>query len=206
MFTSQDFPALGSRQAGAQQSSDKHSSDGAGGDVGAFGMQGLLGMTKSLATVDLTQLGLNLNSRHPLHTTFGLPWSDRPTVPEPDARMPDCYKLVAPPLRTGHFTKFEVATLMYIFYCLPRDTLQLYAAHELYRRGWHYHTEARLWFTPTADPSSGQYHYFNLPAWEKQVFTADTAGGLARGFLPVADLGPLPGSTEEAPPAAAAGQ
>lgn len=195
-FSSQDFPTLGSHQASgssqAAQASTSHKDSGAGGDVGSFGMAGLLAMPTTVTTTDLTTLGLNLTSRSPLHPSFGLPWSDDPQVQDLEAPIPSCFAVSAPPLRTGHFKKFGDATLMYIFYCMPRDTLQLYAAHELYARGWHYHVEARMWFTPTADAPQGQYDYFNLSAWDKQKFSSDNAANLPRGFLPVADLGPLP--------------
>ena len=38
-------------------------------------------------------------------------------------------------------------TLFYIFYNMPRDTLQAYAATELYNRDWRYHKDLKLWFT-----------------------------------------------------------
>ena len=35
-----------------------------------------------------------------------------------------------PALKTGHFYKFQLETLFYIFYNMPRDTLQAYAQTE----------------------------------------------------------------------------
>ena len=205
-FSDADFPALGggesSSSAGAASSSvqvhlpsgaSAHAAaDASGNDMSTYGLAGLHAATKTVATTDLTSLGLSLNSRAPLHSSFGLPWVDKPTVPDANCKTPDCYKLTPPPLRTGHFSRFDEQTLMYIFYCLPRDTLQVCAAHELYSRKWQYHIEMRMWFTPTADPTSGQFHFFNVHAWEKQVFTSEVPGGLARGLLAVSMLPPLP--------------
>ncbi len=209
-FSDADFPALGggdsSSSTGAASSSvqvhlpsasSAHAAaDASGNDMNTYGLAGLHAATKTVATTDLTGLGLSLNSRAPLHSTFGLPWVDKPTVPDANSKTPDCYKLTPPPLRTGHFTRFDEQTLMYIFYCLPRDMLQLCAAHELYSRKWQYHVEMRMWFTPTADPTSGQYHVFNVHAWEKQVFTSDVPGGVARGLLAASMLPPLPSQAQ----------
>jgi CCR4-NOT transcription complex subunit 2 len=52
-----------------------------------------------------------------------------------------------PALKTSHFGKFQLETLFYIFYNMPRDTLQAYAATELYNREWRYHKDLKLWFT-----------------------------------------------------------
>ena len=37
-----------------------------------------------------------------------------------------------PFLKPGHFQKFHSTTLFYIFYLMPKDTLQIFAAEELY--------------------------------------------------------------------------
>nr|GMD75125.1 probable NOT transcription complex subunit VIP2 isoform X1 [Ipomoea batatas] len=64
-----------------------------------FGMFGLLNVIKmtnpALSTlalgVDLTSLGLNLNSVDNLHKTFASPWSDEPAKGEPEYSIPECY-------------------------------------------------------------------------------------------------------------------
>ncbi|CAL9056836.1 probable NOT transcription complex subunit VIP2 isoform X2 [Musa acuminata AAA Group] len=148
-----------------------------------FGLQGLLSVIRmydpdltSLALgIDLTTLGLNLNSSEDLYKTFGSPWSDEPAKGEPDYCIPTCYYSKPPPLlHQGHFSKFQVSTLFYIFYSMPKDEAQLYAASELYARGWLYHKEHQLWFTrvPNVEPlvktltyERGTYVCFDPNTW-----------------------------------------
>ncbi|KAL0535987.1 hypothetical protein IC582_024918 [Cucumis melo] len=120
-----------------------------------FGLLGLLSVIRlsdpdlaSLALgIDLTTLGLNLNSADNLHKTFGSPWSDEPAKGDPDFIVPQCYLIKPPPtLHRGYFSKFTLETLFYIFFSMPKDEAQLYAANELYNRGWFYHKEHRFWF------------------------------------------------------------
>ncbi|KAE8651914.1 hypothetical protein Csa_006793 [Cucumis sativus] len=120
-----------------------------------FGLLGLLSVIRlsdpdlaSLALgIDLTTLGLNLNSADNLHKTFGSPWSDEPAKGDPDFNVPQCYLIKPPPsLHRGYFSKFTLETLFYIFFSMPKDEAQLYAANELYNRGWFYHKEHRFWF------------------------------------------------------------
>lgn len=47
--------------------------------------------------IDLTTLGLNLNSPDNLHKTFGSPWSDEPVKGEPEHVVPECYYSKSPP-------------------------------------------------------------------------------------------------------------
>ncbi|CAL2264208.1 unnamed protein product [Prunus armeniaca] len=105
-----------------------------------FGLLGLLSVIRmsdpdltSLALgIDLTTLGLNLNSTENLHKTFGSPWSDEPAKGDPEFSVPQCYYAKQPPaLHQGYFSKFSVETLFYIFYSMPKDEAQLYAANEL---------------------------------------------------------------------------
>ncbi|PWA38482.1 putative NOT transcription complex subunit VIP2 [Artemisia annua] len=64
-----------------------------------FGLLGLLSVIRmsdpdltSLALgIDLTTLGLNLNSAENLHKTFGSPWLDEPTKGAPEFTVPQCY-------------------------------------------------------------------------------------------------------------------
>lgn len=152
--------------------------------VDKFGLLGLLGVIKmsepDLTTlalgIDLTTLGLNLNSRENLYKTFGSPWSDAPAKGDPEYTLPQCYVQPAPRLQQGLFTKFQEETLFYIFYSMPNDEAQLYAANELYHRGWFYHKEHRLWFmrAPNVEPlvkpniyERGSYLYFDPVTWEK---------------------------------------
>merc|ERR1712087_845771 len=89
--------------------------------------------------------------------------------------LPQCYYMQPPALKTGHFSKFQLETLFYIFYNMPRDTLQAYAATELYNRDWRYHKDLTLWFTRASrhggeDSSKGQYIYFDISEWKKKMF------------------------------------
>lgn len=161
-----------------------------------LGMLGLLSVIKltdrdvsSLALgTDLTTLGLNLNAADPLYTTFDFPWGDAPAAArEPPFPLPACYKMPQPALKTGHLQRFDSQTLIYIFYTMPRDVLQAYAAQELHAREWRYHVDHKLWFkleTEGGNPGSGtaQWMYWDVNVWEKRVFTGATAT-LTSGFL-----------------------
>eukprot|EP00249_Psilotum_nudum_P017392 c26297_g1_i4 orf=870-2729(-) len=148
-----------------------------------FGLLGLLSVirmsdrdltTLALGT-DLTTLGLNLNSRDNLYKTFASPWAEGPTNVEPEFTLPHCYIQQAPRLQPGYFSKFQQDTLFHIFYSMPNDEAQLYAANELCNRGWFYHKEHCMWFTriPNVEPlvktntyERGCYFYFDPSVWE----------------------------------------
>ncbi|CAL5349282.1 unnamed protein product [Camellia sinensis] len=149
-----------------------------------FGLLGLLSVIRmsdpdltSLALgIDLTTLGLNLNSTENLHKTFGSPWSDEPAKCDPEFNVPQCYyvKQLAI-LNQSYFMKFPMDTLFYIFYSMPKDEAQLCAAYELYNRGWFYHRELRLWFARVSNVEPlvktntyerGSYICFDPNAWE----------------------------------------
>ncbi|KAI3678398.1 hypothetical protein L6452_37688 [Arctium lappa] len=149
-----------------------------------FGLLGLLSVIRmsdpdltSLALgIDLTTLGLNLNSAENLHRTFGSPWSDESVKGDPDFTVPQCYHAKqAPVLNQRYFSKFQLNTLFYIFYSMPQDEAQLYAANELHNRGWFYHRDHRLWFMRAANMEPlvktnayerGSYICFDPNTWE----------------------------------------
>nr|XP_043636595.1 probable NOT transcription complex subunit VIP2 [Erigeron canadensis] len=149
-----------------------------------FGLLGLLSvirmsdpdLTSIALGIDLTTLGLNLNSAENLHRTFGSPWSDEPVKGDPDFTVPQCYYAKeAPVLNQRYFSKFQLNTLFYIFYSMPKDEAQLYAANELYNRGWYYHRDHRLWFmrAPNMEPlvktnayERASYICFDPNTWE----------------------------------------
>lgn len=163
-----------------------------------YGMKGLLPVVSPGADgsnmnflsigVDLTALGLNLNSAEPLHKTFENPWeggqgggsgqgdglSSSQRSEEPEYKLPTCYYMQPPALKTSHFTKFQLETLFYVFYNMPRDVLQLLAAVELYNREWRYHKDLKLWFTrapgTTQGYERGAYIYFDIKSWERRPF------------------------------------
>ncbi|RVW16347.1 putative NOT transcription complex subunit VIP2 [Vitis vinifera] len=109
--------------------------------IDEFGLRGLLKVIRmnnpdltSLALgIDLTTLGLNLNASDDLHKRFASPWAEEPHKGEPQYSIPECYYAKQPPvLNQAHFAKLHLETLFYIFYSMPREEAQLYAAHELY--------------------------------------------------------------------------
>jgi CCR4-NOT transcriptional regulation complex NOT5 subunit len=75
-------------------------------------------------------------------------------------------------LKPGYFSKFSNETLFYIFYYMPRDTLQLYASEELYKRKWRYHTEYAVWFFTEQAPNSEEKIelFFNQIEWKVSKF------------------------------------
>jgi CCR4-NOT transcription complex subunit 2 len=184
---------------GAQLLQDDGSLDAGASISDQHGMKGLLRVLKSgagktdlfLLTIglDLTMLGLNLNSPDPLHHSFESPWDDDQTssdvscgnsaqggtrAGEPDFKLPECYYMQPPALKTSHFAKFQLETLFYVFYNMPGDVLQLLAAIELYDREWRYHKDLKLWFTraPGTAPGfeRGAYIYFDISHWERRPF------------------------------------
>jgi len=167
-----------------------------------FGLLGLLSViqmtnpdlnTLALGT-DLTTLGLNLNSTESLYSTFASPWADGPSRREPEFSLPMCYYMQPPTLKSGHIQKFQLETLFYIFYMLPKDTLQAVAASELYSRDWKFHRDLKMWFhkQPSlgamgADGKTGYnrpntYIYFDVNVWERRTYY-DANKNLEQGFL-----------------------
>lgn len=165
-----------------------------------FGLMGLLSViqmikpdlnTLALGT-DLTTLGLNLNSAESLYSTFASPWADGPSRREPEFSLPMCYYMQPPTLKSGHIQKFQLETLFYIFYMLPKDTLQAVAASELYSRDWKFHRDLKMWFHK--QPSLGTmgagqqanrpntYIYFDVNVWERRTYY-DANKNLEQGFL-----------------------
>ena len=105
-----------------------------------------------------------------------------------------CYYMQAPALKTGHLSKFQLETLFYIFYALPKDVLQAYAAQELYTREWRFHGELKLWFkrataadgapnNATAASSQQQFLFFDITSWERRLFNGSMSQNVTQGFL-----------------------
>lgn len=167
-----------------------------------FGLLGLLDVIRmtnaDLNTLalgsDLTTLGLNLNSSECLYSTFASPWAEAPTMREPQFSLPMCYYMQPPPLKTSHLSKFQLETLFYIFYAMPKDVLQAYSAQELYNREWQYHQDMKLWFkrgsaSDGLSVSTNQYIFFDINSWECRLFSNSHSGNMQRnnisaGLLP----------------------
>jgi len=161
-----------------------------------FGLLGLLSVIRmtdqdlnTLALgMDLTTLGLNLNSPESLYATFGSPWADGPSRREPEYCLPTCYYMLPPALKTTHFSKFTLETLFYIFYNLPRDMLQACAAAELYNRDWRFHKDLKTWFTrPLPTDMAGlmknsPWVFFDIQTWERRALH-DVPKNFAEGLL-----------------------
>uniref|UniRef100_J3M8A3 NOT2/NOT3/NOT5 C-terminal domain-containing protein n=1 Tax=Oryza brachyantha TaxID=4533 RepID=J3M8A3_ORYBR len=166
----------------AQSPKSSHGTDAA---QDPYGLHGLLSIMKlkeegpaSLALgIDLTTLGLDMNSSDPLYKTFTSPWSSEPPVKEEYYyETPNCYSAKQPPpLMSLLFQKFHIVTLLYIFYSMPQDAAQLYAANQLYKYGWLFHKELRQWLkrvpdvTPlvqTTTYEQGPYIFFNPNIWD----------------------------------------
>ena len=92
-------------------------------------------------------------------------------------------------LSPDHLTKFQMETLFYLFYSMPKDLLQACAAQELYRREWRYHGELRLWLKMRnqQDIMQGQpnvqFLYFDVSGWEARLFTSQYRGNIVSGLL-----------------------
>lgn len=73
-------------------------------------------------------------------------------------------------IKPAYFSKFSLETLFYMFYYMPRDTLQLFAAEELYKRKWKYHSEYSVWFSTESsdqDKTMNELNmYFNPIEWK----------------------------------------
>ncbi|KAI3742470.1 hypothetical protein L1987_60153 [Smallanthus sonchifolius] len=148
--TSQSYRDLGIKSMQAPQAAPDR-----------FGLLGLLSVIR-MSDPDLTRL-----------VPRG---SDEPTKGPPEFTVPQCYHAKQPPiLNQGYFSKFQLNTLFYIFYSMPKDEAQLYAANELYNRGWFYHRDHRLWFMRAANMEPlvktntyerGSYVCFDPNTWE----------------------------------------
>jgi len=135
---------------------------------------------------NLASTGLALPSPEFLHTSFANPWGTEPVALEPTFYLPSCYRLPSPSLRREHLQKFDYTTLMYMFYALPRDMLQAFAAQELFYREWRYHKDHKLWFKPEKVEEAGGRSkqvlmYFDAGAWEKKTFVGPNPS--AQGWL-----------------------
>ncbi|ETV80804.1 hypothetical protein, variant 2 [Aphanomyces astaci] len=183
------FPTLSEAKQGngASDRQDEHPK------FGLIGMLQFMRPNDSERTLvhgyDLTSLGMNLNSSESLHQTFASPWADGPSTKEPQFNLPACYYNQPPVLKTTHLSKFQLETLFFVFYAMPKDVVQAYAAQELYIREWRYHVELKLWFKRQPNEGSGvaQFIYFDINTWERRLFGGNTSG-VSAGFMGEDDI------------------
>ena len=84
----------------------------------------------------------------------------------------NCYHL-----QSNYFKVFDNETLIYIFYFMTRDILQLYSAEQLYENKWKYHINSQLWFTEIGgeneeneENEEKELIYFNPIEWKKCTY------------------------------------
>ena len=145
-----------------------------GDRFGMFGLVDVVRMTDEDLSMlalgcDLTSLGLNLNQGEPLSASFMTPLTDAPSMAaEPVFSVPQCYSSshsIAPALcKTDCFSD---ELLFYIFYAMPRDVLQEAAAQQLYKRGWRFHKDLKLWLCKDTDAKT----IATGAGFERSVFT-----------------------------------
>lgn len=155
-------------------------------DMDKYGMNGLLGVirmenndqTAVAIGNDLTNLGLSFHPiDEPLSRTFGSPWVETAKHKvEPEFKLPSCYQVPSAPPQQQKIQSLTEETLFYIFYTMPKDSMQEAAALELTNRNWRYHKELKLWLTkdPLTEPiqqtsqaERGIYVFFDPSTWEK---------------------------------------
>lgn len=94
-------------------------------------------------------------------------------------------------LKKEYFPKFSDETLFYIFYYMTRDTLQIFASEQLYKKGWKYHIDFQIWFKETNEGSgntSGEtLIYFNPLEWKTNQYVYGTIN--PSSFLPIEEVG-----------------
>lgn len=64
--------------------------------------------------IDLTTLGLDMNSSDNLYKTFGSPWSSEPVKEEYSYEIPDCYSSMQPPPLQVRPSIFELPSFFFL--------------------------------------------------------------------------------------------
>jgi len=114
---------------------------------------------------DVPSMGADSDSRFS-------PWADRTAQP---LKLPQCYTVQTQRLQQVHMDKLQLETLFYIFYSMPGDEAQVFAALALQQRGWWFHKELKVWMTAGgAEPvlktntyERGSYIFFDYTSWEQ---------------------------------------
>jgi len=126
--------------------------------------------------MDLTTLGLNLNSPESLYSSFSSPWAEAPlqSSDTPEFSLPSCY-YTNPNLHkveVSTLKKVNDDTLLYIFYNCPRDVFQPQAANELVNRKWRFLRDKALWLKEETDSTtdSKQWTYYDTETGQKKTY------------------------------------
>lgn len=127
--------------------------------------------TLSIGTDLTTTLGMDLKTEDVLYPKFVSPW----TSLEDDYKIPPCYSIPELNLPTPkQMEKFSDETLFTIFYSMPKDVLQIFAAQQLSSRKWMYHKVEKKWYqramngiqSSTPSFEIGTYSCFDPDRWE----------------------------------------
>jgi CCR4-NOT transcription complex subunit 2 len=151
---------------------------------GVADLQAVIKMTEQDTSMlalgtDLTMLGMNLGASESLHPMFMSPWTDGPMrSKEPSFQLPACYTGIRLATSPQLFNQLSDETLFYIFYAMPQDVLQTFAASYLFAREWRFHRELRVWLcrAPGIEPSQktaqferGTFVIFDPLTWKKET-------------------------------------
>lgn len=158
-----------------------------------YGLMGLMGVIRMedpdrgrLALgMDLTTLGLDLNSEECLYNAFAGPWGeDKSREPTQQFALPSYYPSTVPSMRADMLKDVSLDCLFAVFYSLVRDVLQLAAAVELTKRKWYFHIDLKIWFSsqPKAGGGASAIIFFDLGTWEKAFF--NNSARFSTGFTP----------------------
>ena len=155
-----------------------------------FGMKGYVAeqdnssvQTRTLMRgIDLSTLGINMNSQEPLLPTYAGPWADPQAQPlkplDSEYTIPDCYTVKKIGNLPDRLQGFVDETLFFIFYTMPRDYTQMLVAQELVTRKWRYHMREKQWLTrDDGSPNpvllddkvseQGYYIWWDTKVWKK---------------------------------------
>ncbi|KAH8584303.1 CCR4-NOT transcription complex [Cryptosporidium sp. chipmunk genotype I] len=151
-------------------------------NYGLLGILNVIRMTDSDLNIlalgtDLTTLGLNLNSSECLYLNFDSPWSSNKSA-QPESETNEIIQAFANTpnnvsqiigLKSTYVQKFALETLFYIFYNMPQDLLQGFAAVELCNRGWLYYPESFKWYSKVQNEENQttEWQVFDTEKWCK---------------------------------------
>ncbi|KAF7457039.1 NOT2 / NOT3 / NOT5 family protein [Cryptosporidium felis] len=150
-------------------------------NYGLLGILNVIRMTDSDLNIlalgtDLTTLGLNLNSSECLYLNFDSPWSSNKSA-QSELESSELIRAFANApqqtsqiigLKSTYVQKFALETLFYIFYNMPQDLLQGFAAVELCNRGWLYYPNSMHWYSKVQnEDQTTEWYIFDTDKWSK---------------------------------------